>query len=494
MLKFDFDRTIRYNNSMRTNKLGFIKKFNKKTVTAVVAVLCVTTIGLVTWTSLNYKNWAFTRNLLSLKAQETVLAEKDVKGATSCDGIRDLEASDLFETITVNRDWFLLGGQFTESERSVRLEVTMDEEFADNFEDVDYKITYEVDGVDDSGDFEKAESNDLAYVAHIDMSDFSPKTYIARAVIETDCADFASEGVAFNVSYPVYVSWTFDWEGYDIKDQHLNDIDTISRNHSIPLTHFYNPRIYTNPAISEARRNYFTEWVKSRAENEGHSIELHLHMFPDMVEAAGVEPQTEPAWGWNTHDGYDILVMGYSYTDMVKILNWSKNMFASKGLGTPIGFRAGGWFADEGTLKAIQDTGFGYDSSGRTNFTIGTNNAVSPWYLETTTQPYQPSLSDQNSSAAPTFTVWEFPNNGGDSWAFSKDEMLQRFRDNYSGGINQNDKVMVTYLSHPEWFYEDKPKMEGLFDEISKYKYSSDSGPVIYINLDDAYNIWTSSE
>jgi hypothetical protein len=77
----------------------------------------------------------------------------------------------------------------------------------------------------------------------------------------------------------------------------------------------------------------------------------------------------------------------------------------------------------------------------------------------------------------------EFPNNGADSWAYSSDQLISRFTDNYKGGISYSQKV-ITYLSHPHWFNVDEPKMYDILDYTSKYSIEDDRGPVIYTTID----------
>jgi hypothetical protein len=113
-----------------------------------------------------------------------------------------------------------------------------------------------------------------------------------------------------------------------------------------------------------------------------------------------------------------------------------------------------------------------------------------PWDLLDTTQPYKPNIYDQNSSAGPTLNIWEFPNNGADSWSFSSDQMIDRQKANYNPDIPLEQKRMLTYLSHPEWYPTDKPKMERVFDYTSNFLYKENRGPVIFITLDEANNIW----
>jgi hypothetical protein len=175
---------------------------------------------------------------------------------------------------------------------------------------------------------------------------------------------------------------------------------------------------------------------------------------------------------------------------MNTILDWSVQKFEEKGLSTPTMFRAGGWFADETTLEALNDYGFVLDSSGRTTFVFGKNNVTTPWNLLATTQPYYPNRYDQNSAVGDTLGLWEFPNNGGDSWAFSQEEMYGRYRENYTGAP-VSEKRVVTFISHPDWFYMDKPKMDGLLTSIESDLYSDDTGPVIFATLEEVYNIWS---
>jgi hypothetical protein len=85
--------------------------------------------------------------------------------------------------------------------------------------------------------------------------------------------------------------------------------------------------------------------------------------------------------------------------------------------------------------------------------------------------------------------LWEFPDNGADSWAYSTGQLIARFKANFSGE-SLFEKQVVTYLSHPEWFSKDKPKVEALFTELELFSNTADRGPVIYITLEKAYQIW----
>lgn len=393
-----------------------------------------------------------------------------VKGS-SIQGI-SLSPEEVFESVAIAPKWVLLGQG--PDQKSPVLSVVLKESLPSAcLRDV--ALSYSVLETDLSGSL--APSDFLTYEAGLALSSLAPGKYQISAQFFSPCGTFDSQAVEAFVSYPLYVAWTLDWEGYDVKQAHLDSIDATAQKYALPITHFFNPRIYTRGKLTAARQDYLTAWVKER---ENDSIGLHLHMFKDMVEAAGVTPHEEPAWGITSfHDeGYDVPTSSYTLEEQKQMLSWAKNIFAEKGLGTPLMFRAGGWFADETTLKALADSGFLLDSSGRTKYTLGSNKLAGAWDLSPTTQPYQSH-------------VWEFPNNGGDSWAFSTEAMYQRFLDNF-GGAPLSEKKLVTYLSHPQWFDKEGPKMEALFAQIEEYLYAKGDGPVVYITLDQALEIWSS--
>ena len=397
------------------------------------------------------------------------------------------EIEQVFAEISASRKWVLIGDELSAREKTITVEVALAAEAEELFSASD--LTYEISETPKTGTFNR--SADGKFFAQVSVADLKPGEYAVVAKTQRNGNEFTSEEVNFNVSYPLYVAWTLDWEGYDVKPEYLDAIDKIADQHGTPITHFFNPRIYTSSAISEARAEYLTSWVIERNRTRGDEIALHLHMFPDMVKAAGVEPRYSPNWGSTLKDGYDILTSAYTYEETVQLLNWSRDIFAQEGLGTPISFRAGGWFADEETLRAVQDTGFKLDSSGRTKYQFGTNGIAGPWNLAETAQPYQPSVRDQNSVQSPTLDIWEFPNSGADSWAYREDQMYARFTAHFSGSP-LGEKRVVTYLSHPEWFHVDNPKIEGLYTKIDRFLNSQDTGPVVYITLDQAYQIWSS--
>jgi hypothetical protein len=355
---------------------------------------------------------------------------------------------------------------------------------------------------------------DRNYLYEIELKDFAYGDYYSQVTVLSANPDdpalrgryanysvgepfkdkFISNRAGFRYSAPLFMTWTIDWEGYDLRDSYQEGLADISKRYGMPMTHFFNPRIYTNPAISPARAQTLTNWVKAR-QSMGDEVSLHLHMHLDMVAAAGLTPLTEPAWGGRT-EGHDVLTTNYDYAQFRQILSWSKAKFVENGLEVPKGYRAGGWFLDIENLRALNDEGFTYDSSG-SDFKepYGPNRQPRSWNLTPTTRPYRPSFNDQNRSVQPLLKIWEYPNNGADSTNRTADELLRRLRLNLPGmgTAALSEPQVLTYLTHPHWLDTiDKPKLEILFTEAEKYKYANDNGPVIYLTQIEAHNRYLS--
>lgn len=301
-----------------------------------------------------------------------------------------------------------------------------------------------------------------------------------------------SNTITFYYTAPIYVAWTVDWEGSVPEQKYVDLMGAVSDDYVIPITHFFNPRLYIYLRASEVRKKELSTWVAQRLEKKGDDIALHIHMQHDLVEEAGVTAKYNNT-GWdNGTSGYDIPSTAYSYNDILKIIKWGKNeleegmqKYANFELPELQGYRAGGWFANLDTLKAIQEAGFIYDSSGREAFPIGQNKVTQPWDLKNTSQPYFPNATDQNQTNTPTLNILEVPNNGADSYWSDAKALLANFYANYDPTkLPETDKLIV-YLSHPDWFYIDDPKLRELFDVIKRFRNDYDLGPVKFVTLRD---------
>ncbi len=384
----------------------------------------------------------------------------------------------------LNRLWALKGDGFTKTNDDLVYTLQIRD-----ISLVNPRIAYKIIGVRGERELEKTSEN--TWEAKVNLENFLPGSYQIETQIFDEENIYKSQKTGFYLSYPLYVTWTIDWEGYDVSDVYLSTMANISERHGIKMTHLFNPRIYTTETISSFRKDYLTKWVKERYEEFGEEIGLHLHMFYDFIKSAGITPKKEPNWG-DSGDGYGALTANYNTQEMITILNFAKKLFKDNGLKEPLSFRTGGWFASIETLRALEETGFLLDSSGRTEYSFGPNKLKGFWNLSSTTQPYHPSVSNQNfNSPEPTLGLWEIPNNGADSYWFSGEDMIQRFKDNFAGEPLL-EKRQVTYLSHPHWFNQDEQsRIEAVFNYINQFLYSKDLGPLKYVTLSDVYEAWS---
>ncbi len=297
------------------------------------------------------------------------------------------------------------------------------------------------------------------------------------------------------VSYPVYIAWTLDWEGYAVNQGVLDSIARIRTNNpGLVITHMFNPRLWNTSVVSKSVAQNMVNYVNDGYKKFGDEIALHLHMYRDMLTSIGVTPLEIPGWN-NLTDGYDIPISEYAYEDHVKMFNWAVAEFPKKGLPKPTTFRSGGWFSSTNVLKAASEAGIKIDTSGRTAYStrsFGRGTLYNgPWSLSTTTQPYWVSKTDINKSTskANSIGIYEMPNNGGDSWAFTVDAMVKRMADNANGETFSGPR-MITYISHPDYFNKEGPKIEQVLNLSRMYMANSDSGPYVYITLQGYYNLY----
>lgn len=392
-------------------------------------------------------------------------------------------------TVTAGKKWALKGKEFTADKKSIPLAVTLDQSISANDINVQYVVN------------ENQNTNYLSpkstteYEGLIDTDIFDAGVYTAKVVVTAKCMYLESTAITFNVSYPVYVAWTTDWEGLTGGEYTtaMQQMETISRDNNLPITHMFNPRIYTS-GFSQTTAQTYTDWVKARRDNYGDEIALHLHMFYDMVEAAGVTAKKTPKWSGSEVGGYNIPSSAYSLAEYEKILDWSIAKFEANGLGHPNSFRAGGWFADSTTLQALENKGIMIDSSGRTKDVRQIVDIQGYWDLEITSRPYHPSKIDHNTDKYDNrFELIEIPNNVGDSYGYNENELTDRFKQNYPGYQNRTPATSFTsavYVSHPHWCSREFPRISKTLAFISGYKFENDNGPVIYATLSQIGTAW----
>ncbi len=459
----------------------------------------------------------------------------------------------LIELVEPHKKWILIGDEFKEEEKMVILKVKLSDKAKRYFDRPDsVRFFYELVNTENeqltnnvvSGYFATSSLvnvGELLFEEKININSLPVGKYKVNLKVEFACGQSVGSYENIFISYPLYVAWSFDWEGFNVKKEYLEKIDALSQKHdNFPLSHLINPRLFITKTIPQAHRDYMRDWLVDRKNNNDHSLGLHLHMFYENLETANIKipkkditdlelefyasiptPITSSSassstsssntpiifdksklkkkqlydltyWGFPYDDGYDILVTNFGSVELGKILKWSKDVFKDLGFGTPTTYRSGGWFADINTLEALENNGFTVDTSGRTKYNFGTNKIPGFWDLSIVSQPYQPNTRDQNSAKAPNMKIWEFPNNGGDSYWYTADQMIERFNLNWGVvGKPLEKRTVVVFLTHPDWFHIDEPKVDKLFNYTDVYLNSRDSGPVLYKNLENIYKVWT---
>ena len=391
---------------------------------------------------------------------------------------------------SINKNWVLIGHEFENKNKFFTFTVTTeDKDIPDNLT-IQYR---KKDAKEFLGEMKRYDAN--IYKAKMKAEDFGSGVWEFEAVAtheDVKGKKWTSTLASINISYALYIVWTMDWEGMAVSQGQLDSMSRISDDHHrLPIVHFFNPRIFVSQGAYQA--DYKMNYVKSRRDNYGDEIGVHIHAWFDLIRAAGVTPRSEPAWNAEGNvtggGGYDVPVSAYPYDEFKQVLSWSRQKFIDNGLGDPISFRAGGWYLDLENVHALQDTGFKVDSSGRDARFWGKGKIASPWSLGSRTQPYKISTENLNSDyPPPRYDVWEMPNNAADSYWFSAETMIISMNDNFQDKPLPERRLVVV-LSHPHWFNIDYPKLQVFYDDADTKYYPEDKGPILYSTLADYYEI-----
>jgi predicted deacetylase len=169
----------------------------------------------------------------------------------------------------------------------------------------------------------------------------------------------------FTLSAPLYVVVSTDWDDTRMSDAFLERMERLRERHpGVRVTQFFAPYHYTDPAITETRRQAIDAWIKKQRDSYGDEIGVHVHGWCHFIDAkTDVHCNTADSFYVDDGSGYTTILAAYSVAEMTEILQASVASFEQNGLGTPQSFRAGGWTADAGTLRALVNAGFTVDSS-----------------------------------------------------------------------------------------------------------------------------------
>jgi len=320
---------------------------------------------------------------------------------------------------------------------------------------------------------------------------YSPGQQTAR-VVERRADPTANGGFStdvagsttFLVTQPEYVVWTLDFEGDASADPELTNTAAIADELKIPMSVFWNPRVWTTTQVSQERQDAMLAWTKGRMA-KGDEVALHLHMWTDYVSAVGLVPRTAPSWA-GRGDGYDVPITAYPENEQQAMIGYGVKLMTQHGLPTPTSFRAGGDFADAATLRAVAASGFNVDCTAVAKDYPPIGRIPYPWNLPVGAQPYQPSRTDANATG--DLPLLEAPTIGGNTYGFTAQSIQAQIRANLAlfaaVGDVANERHAITAVSHPGTIVPaERAAIEALLGAFAPLRYDTDSGPVRFVTM-----------
>lgn len=288
----------------------------------------------------------------------------------------------------------------------------------------------------------------------------------------------------FLLSQPEYVVWTLDFEGDASGDAELANTAAIADGLKIPMSVFWNPRVWTTNDVSTERQDAMLAWTKGRLAN-GDEVALHLHMWTDYVRAAGVAPRTAPSWA-GRGDGYDVPMTAYPENEQQAMVTYGLKLMADHGLPKPTSFRAGGDIGDAATLRVLAAAGFNADCTAVAKDFPPIGRIPYPWTLPAGAQPYRPSST--NANVPGDLPLLEAPTIGGNTYAFTVQSIQPQIRANLAllapAGAIAMERKTITAVSHPGTIVPaERAAIEALLGAFAPLRYDADAGPLRFVTL-----------
>ena len=306
-------------------------------------------------------------------------------------------------------------------------------------------------------------------------------------------------------SHPLYLVVTNDWDDGDNSDASLEQQERLHGFHpELRMTHFVGPYTYTDPTVTPERRQVLTDWVLGMREQYGDEIGLHIHPYCNFIDTTGVECRTEPSTVYDAGDetGYTVMCSAYSDEEFTDILLAADALFEENGLGKPTSFRAGGWTAELGTLRALAAAGYLADGSAnnwaRLEEWEGLENGVlyqwnkQHWAsIGDTSQPYYPSESDILLAGEPSVPVLEVPDNGILVDYVTGDEMIAIFDANWDRETPLAQPIVYSIGYHPPNFVSEyRVRITEALTHAEEFLASQGTGPVVYATMSEMAEVW----
>jgi hypothetical protein len=340
------------------------------------------------------------------------------------------------------------------------------------------------------------------WVGSFDLGGLGPGEY--DVLLAADGSDTAFARYSIRRTAPLYVLMTNDWDDADNTDAALQlQEDLRTAFPELVMTHFVGPYTFTDPDITDERRQVLVDWVTGQRDTYGDEIGLHIHPWCNFVDTTEVACRTEPSTVYAAGDatGYTVECSAYPRQEWAALLAAADDLFVAHGLGKPTSFRAGGWTAEVHTLQALVDDGFVTDTSAnnwaRMEEWIGTGNGelygwnMSHWSaIDDTSQPYWPSVADIQAPGDPAIGILELPDNGILVDYVTGEEMSAIFDANWDG-TPLAAPVAFSIGYHPTDFnlaYQQRLKVA--LQHVEQFRAAYHDGPVVYARQSDMVQVW----
>jgi hypothetical protein len=302
-------------------------------------------------------------------------------------------------------------------------------------------------------------------------------------------------------SHPLYVLVSTDWDFAEPGQAALDAHDRLRADHStIRFTQFVGPYTYTDPAVTDARKNEITTWLTTRRDQFHDEIGLHIHPWCHFVNQAGITCITGQSTVYRDDpSGYTVKVSAYGQADFQTLLQSADQIFTTRGLGKPVTFRAGGWTASSDTLKALAATGYVADTSALNwaRMEEWRGSELFNWNMLTwslmgdSSQPYHPNTDDKQSQLAPHIPILEVPDNAIMVDYVSTAEMIEIFGRNWNGdALTAPTVYMMGFHPSVNFTPDEYDRVDGLLTHADQFEASRHTGPVVYTVLRDLPTVW----
>ncbi|MFO0587241.1 MAG: hypothetical protein U0441_06875 [Polyangiaceae bacterium] len=340
-------------------------------------------------------------------------------------------------------------------------------------------------------------------VAHVPATDLAEGSHtLLLSEHDAKTGFFKSD---FVKGQALYVIISTDWDFPDVDDRVLTNHEDLHAAHpELKITHLIGPYTYTDPAVTQERRDLITSWAKGMRDSHGDEIGLHIHPRCTFVEAAGLSCKTQPSVQDPAGDatGYTVHLGAYTREEWGTMFAKSDDIWDGLGFGKPVSFRAGAWTLETQVAEALADDGFVVDSSPVNwayleeweGYELFDWNKQAWGPIGNTSQPYYPtedSLVPGGSGAK--IELLEVPDNGAmvDYWTVA--QMQKVFDDNWSGqALTVPTQVSTGFHPAPTEYYSkaEYTRLDQFFTYVDQFLASKTAGPVVYIRMSDAVKVW----